>query len=90
MDHDLFGDVPQPERAPAPEARKPLTADDIRAMMRALIEAVSGVDEIPFTPAEFEKHIAMFPIMAQWLPDDEGQQLCFEFDQQVERLKKAA
>lgn len=86
---DLFGEVPQPEGAGAVEAKKPLTPDDVRAMMRALIEALSGVDTIPFTPAEFEKHIAMFPIMAQWLPDNEGNQLVFEFMCEVERLKAA-
>jgi hypothetical protein len=87
---DLFGDVPQPERAPAPEAKKPLSADDIRARMLGLIAALRAADAIPFDPTEFEKHIAMFPIMAQWLPADEGKQLCFEFSQEVERLKKAA
>lgn len=87
---DLFGEVPQPERAQAAEPKEPLTPDDVRAMMRALIEAISGVDQIPFTPAEFEKHIAMFPIMARWLPDDEGNQLVFAFLREVERLKKAA
>ena len=87
---DLFGEVPQPEGVRAVESKKPLTPDDVRAMMRSLIEAVSGVDAIPFTPAEFEKHIAMFPIMAQWLPADEANQLCFEFAQEVERLRNAA
>lgn len=31
-----------------------------------------------------------FPNMAQWLPDDEGKQLCFEFEREEERLRKAA
>lgn len=87
---DLFGDVPQPERAPAPEAAKPLTAEDIRARMLGLIAALRAADSNPFDPTELEKHIAMFPIMAQWLPGDEGKQLCFEFEREVERLKKAA
>jgi hypothetical protein len=90
MKDDLFGDVPQPEKAPAPEAKKPLTPDEIRARMLSLIAALRAAESIPFDPREFEKHIAMFPIMAQWLPDDEGKQLCFEFAQEVERLKKAA
>ena len=87
---DLFGDVPQPEGRKIQEQRKPLTADDVRCQMLALIAALRQVDEIPFGTAEFEKHIAMFPIMAQWLPDDEGKQLCFEFDCEVKRLQKAA
>jgi hypothetical protein len=90
MDDDLFGEVPQPEKAPAPEAKKPLTADDIRARMLGLIAALRGAESNPFGAAELEKHIAMFPIMAQWLPDDEGKQLVFEFEEQVERLRRAA
>ena len=87
---DLFGEVQQPEKAPAAQPRKPLTSDDVRAQMIALIAALREADTVPFEPAEFSKHIAMFPIMAQWLPDDEGTQLCFEFEQEVERLQKAA
>lgn len=87
---DLFGEVPQPERAKAAEAPKPLTAEDVRAKMLALIAALRGANEIPFHPAEFERHVAMFPIMAQWLPDDEAKQLCFEFARELERLRKAA
>ena len=90
MDDDLFGDIPQPKRAPPPEAKRPLTADDIRARMLGLIAALRAAESNPFGAAEFAKHIAMFPIMAQWLPGDEGKQLCFEFDQEVERLNKAA
>ena len=36
------------------------------------------------------KHIAMFPIMAQWLDPEEGQQLVFDFETEVQRLLKAA
>jgi hypothetical protein len=32
----------------------------------------------------------VFPNTAKWLPDDEANQLCFEFAQQLERLKQAA
>lgn len=86
---DLFGKVPQPNRKP-PEERKPLTADNVRERMLDLIARLREADEIPFPEREFERHIAMFPILAQWLPDDERDQLCFEFAQEIERLKKAA
>jgi hypothetical protein len=32
----------------------------------------------------------VFPQMANWLPDDEADQLRFEFAQEIERLKLAA
>lgn len=87
---DLFGEVPQPERQSKAETRKPLTADDVRGSMIELIAALRNADAIPFDEREFAKHIAMFPIMAQWLPADEGNQLVFEFEREVERLRKAA
>jgi hypothetical protein len=86
---DLFGDVPQPNRKPH-EERRPITADDVRARMLDLIARLREADEIPFSEREFERQVAMFPILAQWLPGDEGNQLCFEFEQQVERLRRAA
>ncbi|HEX8641914.1 MAG TPA: hypothetical protein VF704_12280 [Allosphingosinicella sp.] len=58
--------------------------------MVGLIAALRAADDIPFPADEFQRHVAMFPIMAQWLPDDEANQLCFEFAQEVERLRKAA
>lgn len=86
---DLFGDVPQPER-PVPQQARPLTADDIRQEMLALIGALRSAEVVPFEPAEMNKHIAMFPIMAQWLAPEEGEQLVLQFEAEVERLRKAA
>lgn len=86
---DLFGDVAQPERETAP-ARKPLTAGDVREQMVSLIAALREADSIPFEAAVMSKHIAMFPIMAQWLAPEEGEQLVFQFEAEVERLRKAA
>ncbi|HET7717425.1 MAG TPA: hypothetical protein VFK86_17525 [Bauldia sp.] len=87
---DLFGDIPQPKRQGKTEGRKPLTAEDVRGMMIDLIRGLREADTVPFDQREFEKHIAMFPIMAQWLPGDEGKQLVFEFEREVERLRKTA
>lgn len=86
---DLFGEVIQPERAPV-EQRKPLTAEDVRQQMLALIAQLREADAIPFEAAEMNKHIAMFPIMAQWLAPEDGEQLVFQFEAEVERLLKAA
>lgn len=58
--------------------------------MLELIAALRSADAIPFAPAEYQRHVAMFPIMAQWLPQDEGEQLVLAFEAEVERLKQAA
>lgn len=86
---DMFGEVPQ--AAPVPlDSRAPLTTADVRQQMIDLIAQLREADEQPFEPAVMNKHIAMFPIMAQWLEAAEGKQLVFEFTEQVDRLLKAA
>ena len=85
---DLFGDVPQPVPPPVEQAR-PLTAADVREKMVALIDALRGANVIPFAPEEFKSHRAMFPIMAQWLEPEDGDQLVFKFEAEVERLLAA-
>lgn len=85
---DLFGDVPQPSPPPV-EQRKPLTADDVRAVMVEIIDAMRGSNVVPFAPDVFAKHRAMFPIMAQWLEPEDGEQLVFQFEAEVERLLAA-
>lgn len=87
---DLFGHTPQPERAPAPPERKPLTADDVRQQMLDLIAAAREANTMPFGPRELQQHVAMFPIMAEWLPKEEGEQLLLDFRTEMERLRKAA
>jgi hypothetical protein len=52
--------------------------------------ALSQADVVPFAPDEFKKYCAMFPIMAQWLEPEDGRQLVFQFDFEVERLLRAA
>jgi hypothetical protein len=58
--------------------------------MITLIAQLREANTPPFEPAVFNKHIAMFPIMAQWLEADEGKQLVFAFEAEVERLRKVA
>lgn len=86
---DLFGEVAQAARESEPQ-RRPLTAADVRAQMVTLIDTLRGADVVPFELAEMRKHIAMFPIMAQWLDPEDGEQLVFQFDTEIERLLKAA
>ena len=86
---DLFGFTPQRTR-PEPPRKVPLTAADVRERMIGLIETLRAANDIPFAPDEFKKYRAMFPIMAQWLEPEEGEQLVFQFELEVNRLLKAA
>lgn len=90
---DMFGHTPQQSEMfdePAPEPRKQLTADDIREEMLALLAKARAADTMPWTPRELRTHIVLFPEMARWLPEPEGEQLLLEFMTEIERLKKAA
>jgi hypothetical protein len=86
---DLVGETAQAARV-APPSPRPLTSDDVREKMLALIAVARAASAMPFEPRELQKHIAMFPIMAQWLPKEEGEQLVLQFEAEVERLRQAA
>lgn len=86
---DLVGHVPQPSR-PAPPRKEPLTAADVRRIMVELIDTARAADALPLDDAFWSKKIVMFPIMAQWLDPEDGAQLMFEFNLEIERLKLAA
>jgi hypothetical protein len=58
--------------------------------MLRLIAVARAAESMPFDAREARQHSAMFPIMAQWLPAEEGEQLLFEFESEMERLRKAA
>ena len=76
-----LGDAPV-ERSYEPDR------DEVRAELVEILEmAKAAADEAPWDERTFLYHKVVFPQMAQWLPDDERDQLCFEFAQEVERLE---
>lgn len=97
-DSDLFGHRPaqsslfgsgadrmQPvaqRSAPDPEA--------IRLKLRALLDKARAAQTLPWPEREARMWQTVFPNMARWLPSEEGEQLAFEFAQEMQRLAKAA
>jgi hypothetical protein len=55
-----------------------------------LLETARNADRMPWDRRKAEMWQIVFPQMANWLPDDEADQLRFEFAQEIERLKLAA
>jgi len=85
----LFGDaenliphLTQPSAEPNPER--------VRTKLYALLETARNAERMPWTPRKASMWQIVFPQMANWLPDDEADQLRFEFAQEIERLKLAA
>ena len=61
--------------------------EEIRLELLGILETARAARyEAPWDERTFRYHSVVFPQMAQWLPDDERDQLCFEFAQEVERI----
>lgn len=85
---NLFGagedrlQAPQQRVAPDPEA--------VRLRLKSLLEKAKSADKMPWSDRDARMWQTVFPNMARWLPEDEADQLRFEFAQEIERLKQAA
>jgi len=73
--------------AAAPRSYAP-DIEEVRAeLLEVLSLARSADDESPWDERTFRYHQTVFPQMARWLPDDERDQLCFEFAQAAARIE---
>lgn len=73
--------------APPAPSFEPDREEVRRELREILAEAKSAVDECPWDERTFKYHKVVFPQMANWLPEDERDQLRFEFAQEVERIE---
>ena len=87
--HSLFGDdpdriphVPPPNYLPDP--------NDIRRRLHTLLDKARTAERMPWDERKARMWQIVFPQMANWLPEEERDQLRFEFAQEIERLKNAA
>lgn len=62
--------------------------NEVRQELITLLDiARAARDEAPWDRRTHRYHEVVFPQMANWLPDDEAQQLCFEFAKELERIE---
>lgn len=87
---DLFGDD-QPEHfdEDAAPTRYVGDPDRVRARLNRILAEVRAAETLPWDAAELSLYRTIFPQMTNWLPDDEARQLCFAFEEELERLKAA-
>lgn len=86
--HSLFGEGDDRLQAPVQNfAPDPARA---RRKLIALLECARAADSMPWPEREARMWQTVFPQMANWLPRDEAEQLCFAFAREIERLKAAA
>ncbi|MGZ8364192.1 MAG: hypothetical protein ACXW3D_09590 [Caulobacteraceae bacterium] len=99
-DEDLFGNPAGPDqfnlfgegenRMQAP-ARAPVDHPArARAKLTALLELARSARTMPWPERDARMWQTVFPQMANWLPEEEANQLRLEFFQEIERLKAAA
>ena len=84
----LFG--PGDDRIQAPRQNSLPDPENVRLRLMALLEKARSAEKMPWSERDARMWQTVFPNMAKWLPEDEANQLCFEFAQQIERLKQAA
>ena len=78
---DLFGAEPIPAYRPDPER--------VRARLYKILAEARAADTPPWGPARLSLYRTIVPQMTDFLPDEEGAQLRFEFEQELARLKAA-
>jgi len=74
----------QPERVFRPDS------DEVRSELLALLAKARAAQTMPWPEREAGMWQVVFPQMTNWLPPEEGDQLRFEFAQEMQRLAKAA
>jgi hypothetical protein len=61
----------------------------VRAKLRLILSEVKAAQRLPWKPSQLALYRTIFPQMTNWLPDEEGAQLRFEFESEMERLEAA-
>jgi hypothetical protein len=84
----LFG--PGQDRLQAPRQDTRPDPETIRLRLQSLLETARSAEKMPWSERDARMWQTVFPNMAKWLPEEEADQLRFEFAQELERLKRAA
>jgi hypothetical protein len=78
---DLFGGAATPVYSPDP--------DKVRSRLHKMLAEARAARTLPWEPTTVSLYRTIFPQMTNWLPEDEGAQLRFEFETELARLEAA-
>ena len=79
---DLFGaDAAPPAYHPDP--------DKVRARLHKILAEARAAQKLPWEPTRLSLYRTIFPQMTNWLPEEEGTQLRFQFEEELARLEAA-
>jgi len=87
---DLFGrDQPDPSDEDHETPVYRADPDEVRADLLRILAEARAAKTMPWDPSKLSLYRLIFPQMTNWLPEDEGAQLRFEFMEQLKRLEAA-
>jgi hypothetical protein len=78
---DMFGGEAAARLGPDP--------DEMREWLHTLLDEVRSAETLPWPRVNATLYRALFPRVAEWLPEEEGAQLRFEFEAELARLEAA-
>jgi hypothetical protein len=84
---DLFEEDPQPDLfggETAPVYRPNL--DKVRLRLQKILAEARAAQAMPWEPTQLSLYRTIFPQMTNFLPDEEGAQLRFSFDEEIRRF----
>jgi hypothetical protein len=95
---DLFGRSPAQaslfgageDRLQAPQQHSIPDQETIRLRLKTLLEKAKSAEKMPWSERDARMWQTVFPNIAKWLPEEEADQLRFEFAQEMDRLKRVA
>lgn len=74
--------------APANASYQPNLAEIREDLAAILADARNVTVEAPWDHRTFRYNKVVFTQMSRWLPDEEAEQLCFEFAREIERIEQ--
>lgn len=75
------------------QAQRKSTVPDpekIRLRLKDLLEKARSAEKMPWSERDARMWQTVFPNMANWLPQEEAEQLRLEFAQEMDRLRRVA
>ncbi|MGA3310972.1 MAG: hypothetical protein ABSD08_20525, partial [Xanthobacteraceae bacterium] len=61
----------------------------VRRRLEKILAEARAAQKMPWEPTTVSLYRTIFPQMTNWLPDDEGAQLRFDFETELARLQAA-
>jgi len=87
---DLFGnDQPEPSGEDHETPVYRADPDEVRADLLCILAEARAAKTMPWDASKLSLYRTIFPQMANWLPKEEGEQLCFQFEEELARLQAA-